>query len=278
MKVMKKINNNVAICLDNNNHELIAFGRGIGFAPCPYELSDLNIIKRTYYGVDRNYLALIDDISEDIFELSALIVDAARAKIDCEFSNNLIFTLADHINFAIERFKKNMNIRNPLLHDIQHLYENEMMLGEMAVKLINKELKLHMPKDEAGNIAMHFINAEAMEKQKSPMERNDSVIKRITLMIEEHFNLQIDQDGFNYSRFLSHLQYLLKRSEAGKEISSENLKLYRDMKESFPKSYECVLEISKYLEEEIAWDGNEEELLYLILHVNRLCAREDCNH
>ena len=31
MKVIKKINNNVVICLDHNNRELVAFGRGIGF-------------------------------------------------------------------------------------------------------------------------------------------------------------------------------------------------------------------------------------------------------
>ena len=31
MKVVKKINNNVAICLDSNNCELVAFGKGIGF-------------------------------------------------------------------------------------------------------------------------------------------------------------------------------------------------------------------------------------------------------
>ncbi|WP_368259898.1 CAT RNA binding domain-containing protein, partial [Clostridium paraputrificum] len=37
MIVVKKINNNVAICLDNNNNELIAFGKGIGFPATPYE-------------------------------------------------------------------------------------------------------------------------------------------------------------------------------------------------------------------------------------------------
>ncbi len=31
MKVIKKINNNVALCVDNHKKELIAFGKGIGF-------------------------------------------------------------------------------------------------------------------------------------------------------------------------------------------------------------------------------------------------------
>ena len=59
MKVIKKINNNVAVCLDNNEHELIAFGKGIGFPAMPYELLDLSLITRTYYGVDPNYFGLV---------------------------------------------------------------------------------------------------------------------------------------------------------------------------------------------------------------------------
>ena len=38
MKVIKNINNNVSICVDDNNREVIAFGKGIGFKKPPYEL------------------------------------------------------------------------------------------------------------------------------------------------------------------------------------------------------------------------------------------------
>lgn len=41
MKIIKKINNNVAIGLDKNNQELIVFGKGIGFPKMPYEVDDL---------------------------------------------------------------------------------------------------------------------------------------------------------------------------------------------------------------------------------------------
>lgn len=36
MKVVKCINNNVAICLDDDNNELVAFGKGIGFKKPPH--------------------------------------------------------------------------------------------------------------------------------------------------------------------------------------------------------------------------------------------------
>lgn len=51
MQVIKKINNNVALCRDNNDRELIAFGKGIGFPKMPYTISDMSSIDRTFYCV-----------------------------------------------------------------------------------------------------------------------------------------------------------------------------------------------------------------------------------
>ena len=164
MKVIKKINNNVAVCLDNDGHELIAFGKGIGFPKTPYELTDLSKIWRTYYGINPSYLGLLNDIPEEVFELSIKIVDFAKMKIENQINSNIVFTLADHINFAIERFKKNLDIRMPFVYDIQHLYESEMQIGLFAIKLINKSMNVYLTKDEAVSIALHFINAENMQR------------------------------------------------------------------------------------------------------------------
>ena len=65
MKVIKNINNNVSLCLDSNNNEVVAFGKGIGFTKPPYEV-DLDKIQRTYYGIDPTYINMINDIPEDI--------------------------------------------------------------------------------------------------------------------------------------------------------------------------------------------------------------------
>ena len=56
MKVIKKINNNVALCVDNNKKELIAFGKGIGFPDMPYEIKDLSAISMTFYRMDQSFI------------------------------------------------------------------------------------------------------------------------------------------------------------------------------------------------------------------------------
>ena len=48
MRVIRNINNNVALCLDGNGNEVVAFGKGIGFKKPPYDI-ELNQIQRTYW-------------------------------------------------------------------------------------------------------------------------------------------------------------------------------------------------------------------------------------
>ncbi|MDY0394659.1 CAT RNA binding domain-containing protein [Virgibacillus halophilus] len=106
MLVKKKINNNFALCVDSNSQELIAYGLGIGFGKIPYELTDLSKIERTFYNVDSQMYFLVGNISDDIFKISSRIVDLANAYLNESLSQNLVFSLADHIQFAIERKKE----------------------------------------------------------------------------------------------------------------------------------------------------------------------------
>lgn len=277
MKVIKKINNNVAVCLDNSNKELIAFGKGIGFPNMPYELNDMSKIDRTYYGISQNHIGLLNEIDENIFTISAKIVDYAKLKIENEMNANIVFTLADHINFALQRYQKNINIKMPFVYDVEHLYEVEMEIGKKAVAYINKVKDVHLPKEEAVSIALHFINAENMESTKSGELNENQLISDITNLIEDSFKICIDKQSFNYSRFVSHMQYLLKRQENNKSIVSDNEKVFKILKDEYQNTYDCVLNIKKYMVDKLGWNPSDEELLYLMLHVNRLCAREDCN-
>lgn len=267
----------MAICIDRDGHELIAFGKGIGFHKIPYELTNLSLIWRTYYGINPSYLHLLDEIPEEIFTISVQIVDMAKRYIVHAINGNIVFTLADHINFAIERQKQNISIKMPFCYDIQHLYENEMKVGEQAVAMIQKNLKVYLPKEEAISIALHFINAENMQQNVEDETNEKQMIAEFTRIIEDDFSLTLNVDSFNYSRFVTHMQYLLKRSERNISITSENEKMFEMIKTTYSKTYECARHINIYLQEKLNWNLNEEELLYLMLHINRLCAREDCN-
>lgn len=276
MKVIKCINNNVAICLDDDNNELVAFGKGIGFKKPPFEV-DISIIQKTYYGIDESYAQMINEIPEEILYISEEIIKYAEYKLDFIFNPNIIFTLADHINFAIVRCKEKININLPIIYDVKYLYAKEYAVGKYALLLINKKLGIKLPLDEASFISLHIINAEARKEGTiDSYAANEKVIKEITKFIEREFDITINRNGANYSRFVSHIQYLLKRIENKEEIKSKNKELYIIMKDKFPDISSCVNKISNYLKGKYTWELSLEEKLYLILHINRLCSREDC--
>ena len=55
---------------------------------------------------------------------------------------------------------------------------------------------------------------------------------------------------------------------------SENQKMYILMITKYPDINVCIEKISKYLGDEYSISLNDEEKLYLMLHINRLCSRE----
>ena len=97
--------------------------------------------------------------------------------------------------------------------------------------------------------------------------------RRTISELAEEMNITLDKTGFNYSRFVTHMYYLLDRSNKVLLPSTENQQMFDTLVEKYPKAYHCALLIQDELNSKL----NDEELLYLIIHINRLCTREDCN-
>lgn len=270
MKVVKNINNNVSLCLDSQGREVIVFGKGIGFTKPPYEVG-LDKIQRTFYDVNDAYLSVIAEIPGNILETATKIYDYAIQQFNNQYSSNVIFTLADHIQFAVKREKEHINIKLPLMYEVRRLYPMEVEIGEFARKLIAAELHINLPEEEAASIALHFVDYENSGK-KVNTTKVKSDVEKVTEYIEKTLNIQIDKTGFNYSRFVTHLHYLLERVDEKWNISSDNRILYEMLTKQYPEISKCAAGIKDLLK----IDFNDEEQMYLIIHINRLCTREDC--
>lgn len=269
MKAIKKINNNVVICKDGNNNELIAFGKGIGFPAMPYEILDLSLITMTFYRIESSFYNLMKEIPEDIFEVAAIIVQKAQMTLKCNLNPNLVVGLSDHINFAIMRMKKYKNMKMLFSYDVEHLYPKETDLGRFAVKLIQEKLYVTLPDSEITNIAMHFVNAE---EEKEPEEGPDTeaLILQVADKIETFFSISIDRKDFNYNRFAMHLRYYLRRLKDKKQFMDDNTSIIQTMKEKNPRVYECAHMIGSFIDEKLGAKSTEDEILYLMIHIYRI--------
>ena len=276
MVVVKNINNNVSLCLDGNGKEVVVFGKGVGFLKPPAEVP-LSKIERTFYDVNQQYLPLLSDIPPEVIDFTARMMVQVQGELPYETSSNLILTLADHLAFAVERSKKGIYIPMPSAYELETGYPLEMEVGRRFVSAMEREFGLLLPKSEAQGVAMHFINARtsgAEETEVNIEERYEAILEETTRIIEGEMGLQIRRDTFNYARFATHVQYLLKRVYDKKHIDSDNVQMYEAIRDEYQAVSDCVDQIGAYLKQNWRAELTEEEKLYLIMHVNRVCSQE----
>lgn len=278
MIVVKKINNNVAICQDGDGRELIAFGKGIGFPTAPYELTDLNKVERTFYNVSSQYIPLLNEIPEEIIQFTARKMLEIQDMLPYETSANLVLTLADHIAFAIERAERGIYVQMPSIYEMEMSFPLEVKIGRRFTAAARRELKVSLPRGEVQGIAMHLINARNApigDSEDDAASQYEEILEQTSRIIERELHITVRRDTFNYARFATHLQYLLKRIFKNTHIDSSNLQMYHSIREEYPDVARCVDKISDCYKRDWSMSLTEEEKLYLIMHINRVCSKEN---
>lgn len=277
MKAIKKINNNFALCLDSSGLEMIAYGRGIGFGQFPCEV-DLGRLDATYYNVDPQLMAMIVEMSDEVFRVSEEVIRYAQKLSGKPIPNNFVFSLTDHIQFAIQRQQKNIQVKMPFAYEIEHLYETEFRIGDYALKRIKEELKVWLPKEEATGIALHFINNYQQYTAEAATEAFEDLLEQVLRILKEDQGLHIDRDSYDCYRFSMHLRYFMKRAqEAAIYTGNGEDDLYEHMKADYPGVYRTMTLVQTLLENTLHVQCSTEEQLYLMIHINRLCAKEGCH-
>lgn len=270
VKIIKKINTSAAIALDSKGREIVVIGKGIGFPKVPYELEDMSVIERTFYDMDPKYIAMISEIPQSIILSSAEISEEAEIELNCRLNPNLPFTLADHLHFAIERLKNGIDMMTPIAYDVQHLYPKESQIGVRALQILKENANVILPDTEAVNIALHLINAEAeLGDVRSAMQMM-KILTEVEKIVEKHLEFKLDRESYHYSRFTMHLRYLIQRLSSSNQVVERGASMLRTLAKEYPDIYNCALQIAGYFEGTWGWKCNEEETLYLMLHIHRV--------
>ncbi|MDE6107413.1 MAG: PRD domain-containing protein, partial [Oscillospiraceae bacterium] len=204
MRAIRRLNNNAVVCRDSTGREVIALGKGIGFGDIPRDLA-LHEVERTFYDMDATGMNVMSDLPAPVVMFAARIIDIASNELSYPLSPNAVLLLADHINFALERLRKNIRVQMPLAYDVQQMYPAEYKLGEYTVNKIRREFKVGLATEEAAGIAMNFINARAVPENR-PREDFSIMLEEVTELIENHFHIMVDRNSFNFSRYATHLQ------------------------------------------------------------------------
>lgn len=276
MQAVKKINNNVALCIDSAGRQVIAMGKGIGFGPMPrtVELAD---IERTFYDIDESCAELFRQAPPELLRLCVGFVERAQQTLPYPISSNAALTLADHIQFAHQRAKKKIRVAMPLTFELKHQYPLETELADELRRSLQK-IRIFLPDNETAGIAMNLINARIpQEGAVAELDKQDfeELLDMVTHTVEGRLKVDIDRTTFNFARFATHIYYLAQRLQRGRHIDSRNLSMFGKMCDSFPALEDCVDQIARKLQRCLGEPLMEEEKLYLMLHINRITQRQD---
>ncbi|MFR4002517.1 MAG: BglG family transcription antiterminator LicT [Romboutsia timonensis] len=278
MVTIKKVyNNNVILAFENSSKkEVILTGCGIGFGKKPNDTVDDSKIEKKFVIQDNNFESkvnkLASEIPEEVFAVSSAIIEYAEKNLNTTLDEYIYISLTDHIYFALKRYKENLPIKNELLYELRRIHKKEYEIGKWAIEYINKTFNVNFLIDEAGLIAMHIINANYREStNKSCLIMN--IINQILDIIKNYYSIEFIEDEINFDRLLTHLKFFAKRLiDKTESIDTNNNGLLEIVKVQYKESYDCVKQIKSFIEENYTYKVNDDEVLYLILHINRVIS------
>lgn len=275
MKIDKVINNNVVSVINEQNKELVIMGTGLGFQKKPGDSVDTEKINKIFslnQAVSDQFKTLLREVDIELMNVVEEIIHRAKTVHKKQLNDIIYVALTDHLNFAIERQQKGQNITNGLLWEIKKLYKDEYAIGLEAIKMIEEKLNILLPEDEAGFIAIHFVNAELNENI-SNVEQITKVIQSVLSIVKYHFNIDFNEDSLNYFRFITHLKFFAQRLINNVHLKEHDSTLFQMIKQKHPEAYNCVEKIEHYIESTYNQTLSDEEKLYLTIHIERVTSR-----
>lgn len=279
MKIHKILNNNVVVAKNENNQEIIAMGRGLAFKKkCGETISEKDIDKVYTLAdkvVSRRFQELLADIPMEHMEFSDEIIQNARLSLGKNLNEMIYISLTDHIYTAVTRCENGITVQNPLLWDIRRFYPDEFQLGMDALKKIEAAFGVHLPEDEAGFIALHFVNAQ-MDEGVDQVYDITRVMQEILNIVKYHFRIEFDEESVYYYRFVTHLKFFAQRLFGGatyKEDQGDGL--FEMIREKYDEAYTCVVKIWEFIEQKYNYSLSQEEQLYLTVHIERIVRESE---
>ena len=271
--IEKVINNNIISAYEKSGAEVIVMGRGIGFKKKQGEVVPADQISKIFRIKSRTlteqFKELLANMPLERVRISDEIISHAKDHLKLKLNQSIYVTLTDHINFAIERVSQGIEPQNALLWEIKRFYPQEFQLGIYALELIQDRLGILLPEDEAGFIALHFVNAEYGTDIRDAVKFPDQM-QAIVDIVERDLGMLLDESSLHYERFMTHIKFLIQRIYRKELLSCEDRELSLLMQRKYPREYQCSLKVAEYIMQATGSRLSEEEIMYLSVHIRRV--------
>ena len=273
-RITRVLNHNAILGVSvTDNKEYLIMGKGIGFGKKITERVETRPEDKIYSLTEStergSAKTLVRSVQPIYLEIANEVVSHAENMFNA-LDRNVIFPMADHLEFAIKRIQNKEQISNPLTDDIRVLFHSEYKAAECLRDILRERLDVTISDDEIGYVALHIHSAIQDENVSQAMQMAQAVRECIHL-IEEMTGKEIDIQSLSYNRMMNHIRYMVART-----ISGEQLKISMNdyMSIKFPRSFETAKNICQKIEYNLKKSVDELEIGYLAIHIERVLYDE----
>ena len=274
-RIKKVLNSSVVLAEDEKHKEFILLEKGIGYGRKAGQELDVNFSNCQLFipithDKSRQVVDLLSTISQEVLDLTSVVLCTAKDLLNTEFNNTIYFVLADHLNFAIERYQKQMVTTNRLSWEIQNFYAKEYKVALRCLEIINKTMNVQLPDEEAVNLAFHFVNAQATNHSEYDSARYAKLIGDIVHIVQYSLNKEFHKDSIHFLRFVTHVRFFVERFFTDTMLEDNEENFYLQQKQRYILESEVANKIKQYVYENYQKLVSDEEMSFLMIHINRL--------
>ncbi|WP_124054282.1 PRD domain-containing protein [Arcanobacterium ihumii] len=302
VRIVRIYNNNVVLA-EREGDQVVLLGRGIGFQRKAGDLIDSRGA-RTFVPDSLHKAAqvagLLSEATLEQVEVTRRMVElatpegvagavavgeAGAAGATAASSGNtgadasrpgkqiLFMALLDHLAAAVRRAELGITVDFALKWEVMALFPSEAGLGKEAQRLAETELGVRFQEDEWVAFALHYVNFRWANGNLLKTVAMTSVIKDVFALLEGKWDVEIDQESVNASRFVTHLRYLIVRTVRHSR-TPHGVDVYDAVLRSTPGAATTAQQVAELIGKALGNELSREEVGYLGLHLARLYESE----
>ena len=274
-RITKILNHNSFMGIESkNDQECLIMGKGVAFGKKVGQTVSVTGDARVYSLkelTDRGEAReIIKSVSPLCLELANEVLDQAEEEFG-KVDRSILFTMADHLDFAVRRMQNGEQISNPLTDDIRIMFYKEYKVAGCIRDLLKEKLGIRIDEHEIGYIALH-VHAAIVDENVSQAMEIARTVRECICMVEEETGKSIDVMSLSYNRLMNHVRYMVARAIHGEKLKM-SLNDYMSVK--FPGPYMTAEKICRKMEKSLKLPIPDIEIGYLAMHLERMMDREE---
>ena len=274
-RITKILNHNSFMGIESkNDQECLIMGKGVAFGKKVGQTVTVTGDARVYSLkelTDRGEAKdIIKSVSPLCLELANEVLDQAEEEFG-KVDRSILFTMADHLDFAVRRIQNGEQISNPLTDDIRIMFYKEYKVAGCIRDLLKEKLGIRIDEHEIGYIALH-VHAAIVDENVSQAMEIARTVRECICMVEEETGKSIDVMSLSYNRLMNHVRYMVARAIHGEKLKM-SLNDYMSVK--FPGPYMTAEKICRKMEKSLKLPIPDIEIGYLAMHLERMMDREE---